>query len=134
MVLHLHVIGAAVRMEKLHYFVSFLLLAQFYFDLWYQTEKNWTKINVAYGLSFEFHCLCSILKQLVAHKLYNNPLNFSGLCVRFSCLFVMIPLCGYQFDQLPSPPPPGAPQGFCTKVCAQPQDFCTAENAWGLGQ
>ena len=32
--LHLHVLGAAVRMEKLHYQYFFLLLAQFYFVRW----------------------------------------------------------------------------------------------------
>ena len=40
-------------------------------------------------------------------------------------------LCRYQFDQLPSPQ---APQGFCTKMCAQPQGFCTTENALRPGQ
>ena len=41
------------------------------------------------------------------------------------------PLCRYQFDRLPSP---RAPQGFCTKMCAQPRGFCTTENARGPGQ
>ena len=39
-----------------------------------------------------------------------------------------INLTGYH------PPPPQAPRGFCTKLCAQPQGFCTTENAWGPGQ
>ena len=30
--------------------------------------------------------------------------------------------------------PPRAPRGFCTEMCAQPQGFCTTENARGLGQ
>ena len=30
--------------------------------------------------------------------------------------------------------PPREPQGCCTKMCAQPQGFCTTENAWGPGQ
>ena len=30
-------------------------------------------------------------------------------------------------------PPPGTP-GFCTKMCTQPQGFCTTENARGPGQ
>ena len=38
--LHLHVLGAAVRIEKLHYFISFLLLAQFYFVIWYQRNAS----------------------------------------------------------------------------------------------
>ena len=40
-------------------------------------------------------------------------------------------LCRFQFDQLPSP---RAPRGFCTEMCAQPQGFCTTENALGPGQ
>ena len=40
-------------------------------------------------------------------------------------------LCRYQFDRLPSP---RAPRGFCTTMCAQPQRFCTTENARGSGQ
>ena len=39
-----------------------------------------------------------------------------------------INLTGYH-----PPPPPGTP-GFCTKMCAQPQGFCTIENARGPGQ
>ena len=27
--------------------------------------------------------------------------------------------------------PPRAPRGFCTEMCAQPQGFCTTENAGG---
>ena len=30
--------------------------------------------------------------------------------------------------------PPRAPLGFCTEMCAQPQGFCTTENAQGPGQ
>ena len=30
--------------------------------------------------------------------------------------------------------PPRAPRGFCTEMCAQPQGFCTTENARGPGQ
>ena len=41
-------------------------------------------------------------------------------------------LCRYQFDRLP--PPPRAPRGFCTEMCAQPRGFCTTENARGPGQ
>ena len=40
-----------------------------------------------------------------------------------------INLTGYH-----PPPPPRAPRGFCTKMCAQPQGFCTTENARGPGQ
>ena len=41
--LHLHVLGAADhigRMEKLHYFISFLPLAQFYMVMWYQIQNR----------------------------------------------------------------------------------------------
>ena len=36
-----------------------------------------------------------------------------------------INLTGYH------PPPPPAPRDLCTEMCAQPQSFCTTENAWG---
>ena len=39
-------------------------------------------------------------------------------------------LCRYQLDRLPYPPQ--APRVFAPK-CAQPQGFCTIENAGGLG-
>ena len=38
-----------------------------------------------------------------------------------------INLTGYH------PPPPRAPRGFCTEMCAQPQGFCKTENARGAG-
>ena len=50
-----------------------------------------------------------------------------GIGPSFSDYNAGINLTGYH-------PPPRAPRGFCTEMCAQPRGFCTTENARGPGQ
>ena len=75
--------------------------------LWSNYNQTWHDCTLRQNLS-------KALKSLLTSSLQGN----AG-----------IDLTGYH----PPPPPPGTP-GFCTKMCAQPQGFCTTENARALSQ
>ena len=67
-----------------------------------------------------------LTKQTKESDLYFGMLGFE-LSIRCDLSpYADINLTGYH-------PPPRAPRGFCSEMCAQPQGFCTTENARGAG-
>ena len=87
-----------------------------------QMKDNWlTPLSILKNFALTVnacvhHCMLMALFSLYRVKLSSHT------------IYAGINLTGYH------PPPPRAPRGFYTEMCAQLQGFCTTENAWGPGQ